>query len=95
MRWPFRQWGAEAVLSGHDHTYERSTIDGIPYFVNGLGGASKYDFPTTPLPETQFRYNGEFGAMLVTASSSNIKYEFFTTDGVMRDSVTVPGSCPQ
>src|SRR5262249_29155524 len=22
MRWPFHEWGAEAVFTGHDHTYE-------------------------------------------------------------------------
>ena len=25
MQWPFAQWGADVVLSGHDHTYERSS----------------------------------------------------------------------
>ncbi len=23
MQWPFQEWGADAVLSGHDHSYER------------------------------------------------------------------------
>jgi len=92
MRWPFKQWGAEAVLSGHDHTYERFNIDGMPFFVDGVGGASIYDFGA-PLPETQFRYNQGFGAMLVTATPTGITYEFFTTDGTRRDALTVPGSC--
>jgi tartrate-resistant acid phosphatase type 5 len=92
MRWPFKQWGAEVVLSGHDHTYERFNIDGLPYFVDGVGGASIYDFGT-PLPETQFRYNEGYGAMLVTAAPSGITYEFFTIDGTRRDSLTVPGNC--
>jgi len=92
MRWPFKQWGAEAVLSGHDHTYERFNVDGFPYFVNGVGGASLYDFGT-PLPETQFRYNEGYGAMLVTATPSAITYEFFTVDGVKRDSLKVSGNC--
>jgi hypothetical protein len=39
MCWPFKSWGADAVLSGDDHLYERvSGNDGLPYFVNGLGG---------------------------------------------------------
>ena len=38
MRWAFAQWGADAVISGHDHTYERLEYDGITYFVNGIGG---------------------------------------------------------
>ena len=35
---------ADAVLSGHAHTYERIQRDGIVHFVNGLGGAERYDF---------------------------------------------------
>jgi hypothetical protein len=92
MRWPFREWGAEVVLAGHDHTYERLDVDGIPYFVSGLGGASRYPFPVAPLPETKFRYNEEPGAMLVNATPKAITYDFFTVDGVKRDTVTVPAS---
>jgi tartrate-resistant acid phosphatase type 5 len=44
MQWPFAQWGADVVISGHDHTYERISRDGIWYLVNGLGGAGQYDF---------------------------------------------------
>jgi hypothetical protein len=90
MRWPFRVWGAEVVLAGHDHTYERFTVDGIPYFVSGLGGASKYPFPAPPLPQTQFRYDEEYGALLVNATKSAIIYDFVTADGVKRDTLTVP-----
>ena len=93
MRWPFRQWGAEVVMAGHDHTYERLLVDGIPYFVNGLGGASKYGFPVTAMPETKFRYNEEFGAMRVAATATSIVYEFFTIDGKKRDAATFPGNC--
>jgi tartrate-resistant acid phosphatase type 5 len=93
MRWPFRKWGAEVVLAGHDHTYERFEVEGIPYFVNGLGGASRYEFPTAPIPETRFRYNEDFGAMRVTATPTQIVYEFFTIDGQKRDALTVPGKC--
>ena len=36
--------GAHAVITGHDHTYERIVLNGFPYFVNGLGGAPTYEF---------------------------------------------------
>lgn len=62
MRWPFAQWGADAVLNGHDHTYERIMQDGIVYFVNGLGGKSKYGFLSTTEPGSAIRYNAEYGA---------------------------------
>ncbi|HMI85772.1 MAG TPA: metallophosphoesterase [Polyangiaceae bacterium] len=93
MRWPFRAWGAEAVLAGHDHTYERFLIDGIPYFVNGLGGEATYEFAGEPMPETKFRYNEQHGAMRVTATPADITYEFFTIDGQKRDAFTFPGHC--
>ena len=93
MRWPFRAWGAEAVLAGHDHTYERFLIEGIPYFVNGLGGEATYEFAGDPLPETKFRYNEQHGAMRVAATRADITYEFFTIDGQKRDTFTFPGRC--
>ena len=41
MQWPYAQWGAEVVMAGHDHSYERIDADGITYIVNGLGGAAE------------------------------------------------------
>lgn len=47
LQWPFQTWGADVVLSGHDHLYERILKNGgFPYIVNGLGGASIYGFGT-------------------------------------------------
>ena len=40
LQWPFKEWGADAVLTGHNHIYERLVIDGLNYTVNGLGGRS-------------------------------------------------------
>jgi tartrate-resistant acid phosphatase type 5 len=85
MRWPFANWGANAVLSGHEHLYERLLVDGIPYFINGTGGGSLYDFGT-PIPESQVRYSGNFGAMRVTASDTEILFEFINRVGEVEDS---------
>lgn len=35
----FEQYGVDAVFNGHDHDYERSTVNGIRYIVAGGGGA--------------------------------------------------------
>ena len=75
MQWPFAEWGVDAVLSGHDHTYERMLRDGIIYFVNGLGGMSKYSFFGV-IEGSQLRYNQHYGAMLVEASDNAIRYQF-------------------
>lgn len=80
LRWPFKAWGATAVLSGHDHTYERLVIDGFPYFVNGLGGQSRYRF-REPLPGSQVRYNADSGAMLIEATPQRITFRFVTRRG--------------
>lgn len=87
MQWPFADWGASAVLSGHAHTYERLLENGIPYFVNGLGGEGIYDFNTVPETGSQVRYNLNYGAMKITASDTTITYQFITRDGSLRDSL--------
>ena len=92
MQWPFGAWGASAVLSGHDHTYERLDVDGLPYFVNGLGGASRYNFKA-PLAGSQVRYRDGYGAMRITASDATITYEFVTTDGAVIDTYSQTGGC--
>jgi hypothetical protein len=85
MRWPFAAWGANVVLTGHEHTYERLSVDGIPYFVNGLGGGGIYNFGTS-LPESQFRYDADHGAMLVVASQTEMSFKFFNWKGTLIDS---------
>jgi tartrate-resistant acid phosphatase type 5 len=88
MQWPFRAWGATAVLSGHDHDYERLNVGGLPYFVNGLGGRSLYTFGP-PLPESQVRYNDDFGAMLVNTSAQTLTFQFINRAGVLIDTYTL------
>jgi hypothetical protein len=75
LQWPYQAWGADAVLAGHDHIYERIEKNGFPYFVNGLGGASIHNLGT-PVDGSQLRYKGDYGAMLVNADSSNIYFQF-------------------
>lgn len=98
MQWPFATWGADVVLSGHDHVYERLEVDGIPYFVNGVGGQAVYSFANIdnlPAEATSlFRYNDDFGAMLVTVTESGLTSQFFNADGRLIDEYTLTKSCP-
>lgn len=87
-QWPYEEWGADAVLAGHDHTYERLQIGGIPYFVNGAGGNTLYDFKDIH-PDSQVRYNAGFGAMLVAATPESMSFQFVTTSGEVVDQATV------
>jgi tartrate-resistant acid phosphatase type 5 len=82
-RWPYAEWGADAVLAGHDHTYERLEEDGITYFVNGVGGAGRYNFEDI-LNGSQVRYNQDYGAMRVEVTETSILFQFITrTDGLI------------
>jgi tartrate-resistant acid phosphatase type 5 len=84
MRWPFAKWGADAVLSGHAHVYERVMHGGIPYLVNGLGGGTRYAF-STAIPGSVVRYCANWGAQRVTETGSKLRFEFFAVDGQLID----------
>lgn len=93
MQWDYASWGADAVLAGHDHTYERISQNGIPFFVNGLGGRSIYDFGTTA-PGSEFRYNDDYGAMLIEATPESMTFEFMSVSGALIDSYTIGDQNP-
>ena len=86
MQWPFEEWGATAVLSGHEHVYERLLRDDdgdgstFPYFITGLGGATPYSFDN-PVEGSEVRYNDDFGTMLIQASDEFITFEFWSVTG--------------
>jgi hypothetical protein len=86
MQWPFAEWGADVVISGHDHTYERISKDGNLYFVNGLGGRSKYAFRDI-VDGSQVRYNEDYGAVLIVASEIMMRFQFINRQGMVVDAV--------
>jgi tartrate-resistant acid phosphatase type 5 len=89
LQWPFQQWGASAVLSGHEHDYERIIVNGFPYFVDGLGGGGIYHFNQNPVPGSQVRYDGNVGAMLVTATGISIEFQFINVKNQVIDTYTI------
>ena len=88
MRWPFEQWGADAVLAGHDHHYERLEVDGLVYFVNGLGGGARYAVGD-PAAGSIVRYRARHGAMLVEATPEEISFSFINVDGEIIDTFSL------
>lgn len=89
MQWPYQEWGADLVLAGHDHDYERVNIDGLTYIVCGLGGAANYPISDPPVPGSQFAYNSGYGAGRVTVNATQLLFEFIATDGTVVDHVTL------
>jgi hypothetical protein len=88
LQWPFKEWGAHAVLSGHAHIYERVLRDGLPYFTNGLGGESLGSF-STAIEGSIVRFGSDYGAMRVTASDARVTFEFVTRRGVVIDTYSI------
>jgi len=75
--------GAEVVISGHDHFYERFapqdhdyryTPAGIRQFIAGTGGASLYH-PATRGPNTEAVVEA-FGVLKLTLNPTNYEWEF-------------------
>lgn len=90
LQWPYQAWGADAVLAGHEHTYERIIRNSFPYFVNGLGGAARYGFNQPFVDGSLSRYSADNGAMLVDAGPSSMFFQFISTSGTVQDSYELP-----
>ncbi|NPA30942.1 MAG: alkaline phosphatase [Chloroflexi bacterium] len=89
LQWPYRAWGADVVLAGHDHTYERIEHDGLTYIVNGVGGhPSLYEFQT-PVPGSRFRFNEDYGALFVWADGEHMRFEMHTVEHGVIDAFTL------
>jgi chitodextrinase len=81
--------GADIVLNGHDHEYERfapqnptATPDpkGIREFVVGTGGASHYTF-TTPIANSEVRDNTSYGVLKLTLHTTSYDWQFVPVAG--------------
>lgn len=95
MQWPFEEWGATAVLAGHDHVYERIVRDGIVYFTNGLGGNPvRYNFKLLSVQGSIVRFNDDYGAMFVVADEQQITFSFVTRSGEIIDEYTLNATRP-
>lgn len=84
MRWPFKEWGASLIMAGHDHFYERLDINGLPVFINGLGGGPIYSFGEIA-EGSQVRFNGDYGAMLVVCDEAVMTLQFIARTGAVID----------
>ena len=93
MRWPFKAWGADAVLSGFYHVYERLLVDSLPYFIDGVGGSSVSSFGEID-PHSQFRYAGDYGALRIDASDTRITFRFVNRAGQIVDEYSLVKNRP-
>jgi hypothetical protein len=90
--------GAEIVLSGHDHDYERfapqdasanlDPVRGITQFVVGTGGSdfTPLIFPLQPNSVTQLE--SVFGVLKLTLHPSSYSWQFIPVTGSFTDTGT-------
>ena len=81
---PWHAWGADAVFAGHNHVYERLERGSDIYFVNGLGGRSRYQFDT-PLPSSVTRYRDDYGCIHITGNRTSLTIQFISQSGRLID----------
>jgi 3',5'-cyclic AMP phosphodiesterase CpdA len=87
--------GADVVLVGHDHTYERfapqvpdGTADparGIRQFVVGTGGRSAYAFKSTPAANSEVRFNASPGVLRMELDQEGYRWRFIPVTGASPD----------
>jgi hypothetical protein len=83
--------GADVVLSGHNHHYERfapqnpaggaDAARGLRYFVVGTGGTPNLYGFGAPRPNSEVRYNGGQGVLKLTLSPDHYDWEFVSVAG--------------
>ena len=86
--------GADLVVTGHDHIFERFAplgVDGFPaaggtpLFVSGLGGAQKTPFVHT-VPGSEYRSNDVHGVLSIEFTPSGFEWSFLSAaDGSSLD----------
>ena len=81
--------GAELVLTGHEHNYERFAemnaagaivSQGLREIVVGTGGRSHYSFGTI-LPASQVRDSSTYGVLKLTLHSDGYDWQFIPVEG--------------
>ena len=93
MRWPFRAWGADLVLTGHDHNYERLQVDDMIYIVDGCGGAALRTFSAEEVG-AQRGTPDVFGALFVEADPELMTLSLVTPTGGLIDRVSLLPDLP-
>jgi acid phosphatase type 7 len=93
--WVLYSSGADVVLGGHDHIYERfapqtpeGTFDperGIRQFIIGTGGKSLLGFSSI-LPNSEFRSSDAYGVLRLVLLPNSYQWQFIDQAGQVLDS---------
>jgi hypothetical protein len=86
------EFGADLVLNGHEHLYERfapqdadgkASATGIRQFISGTGGAHLYT-PVAVQPNSQVRAS-TYGILVLTLLPNGYSWDFAPSGSTFRD----------
>ena len=83
----FHLWGADLVVSGHGHHYERFFLGGVHRLICGAGGATLAGFIDPPEQNSIKRYNAEYGVLKFVVSSKRCTVSFVTVSNKIIDTI--------
>lgn len=94
LRWPFAAWGADLVLTGDAHVYERLRVEGFDYVISGLG-INHEPLTTARHPGSVTFYSADdAGALFIVACRTALHLEYRTLAAGVVDRATLgSGSC--
>ena len=99
LRWPFKAWGVDLVLNGHNHHYERFVVDGLTYVIAGHGGAHLYEHRASPAEGSAFFDDTHYGALRLGVARGELYGEAFVAEGGSSstpvDTFLLKKSCPK
>jgi acid phosphatase type 7 len=72
----FAKYKVDAVFAGHEHYYEKRTVNGILHIITGGGGAPMYD---------KEEYGGFYHFVVVTVDGDKVSAEVVDINGKVRD----------
>lgn len=74
--WAYKEWGANLVISGHQHVLEDVVVDGLHYVTAGVGGQTL----TRPCPKSKTEGSltciEGLGAARLVASDTTLAFEY-------------------
>lgn len=85
VRFDYASLGVDIVISAHSHAYEYIVVNDTPYFVQGLGGATKHDFINPLLEGTEIAYNDKHAYTICTALGDELTFRTYTIDDELID----------
>lgn len=90
LRWPFKIWGASAIISSFAHSYERLVVDGLTYIVCGAGGGAPLTGYRGGIPSTsQARNNTDYGGLILSATCDTLHIKFYNVSSELIDTFEI------